>query len=91
MITLLSTAVNATGASQSVGDGSRDNYRLCQVVITGTATCTIQGSLNGTNWTDIKVYTASGADDIKPFPFMRAVASGMTGATVLALLDATSL
>lgn len=86
---LLDVSANTTGASFFIDDGERHFPKIVQVDITGTATVTVQGrTYPDMQWITIATYTSSGADAVQLFPEMRAVASGMTSATVKVELDA---
>lgn len=80
-LTLLD-AVGATGASKEF---TPSTYKVnFQIIISATATCTIQGSLDGTNWTTVgTAATATGwvlAD--APYKYLRANVTAFTSGTV---------
>ncbi len=80
-VTLLN-AVVATGASREVSP--TNNQITFQATIAGTATITLQASLDGTNWSTIgTALTASGIVSFDaPYKFVRANCTAWTsGAT----------
>lgn len=60
---------------------------IVQVVISAAATVVIQGSNDGTNWTTIDTFTASGGKIIAIFAQTRAVISGNTGTVTVTLAE----
>lgn len=88
MQTLFDAEAGATGTSATVttSRGDRANWRPAQAVISATATVTLQGSLNGTDWVDVKEFTASGGDVVALWPHMRATLADNTG-TVTLMVD----
>lgn len=82
IITLgLAVTTNSTEASNRVVLASRENY-LIQIVGTGTFTCDIEVSLDGTNWDSLATKTADEVFSITGAPYIRLVTSGMSGASV---------
>lgn len=81
VLTLLS-AVGATGASREFTPNS--HKVTFQITISNTATCTIQGSLDGTTWNTVGVAaTASGfVTTDAPYKYLRANVTSFTSGTV---------
>jgi hypothetical protein len=52
--TTLLNAVGATGAGTAMGCADRATAAF-QLLITGTATVTVQGTIDGTNWVTVRV------------------------------------
>lgn len=87
MITLAS-AVATTGAQTAVAVDKGPVERVVQAIVSATGTVAIEGSFDGsTNWVSIYSFTASGAQLVALFPYMRANISANTGA-ITVLLDA---
>ena len=82
IVTTLLNAVVATGASREV---SPTGYQMTfQATIAGTATVTLQASLDGTNWNTIgTALTASGIVSFDaPYKFVRANCTAWTSGAV---------
>lgn len=76
--TILDVSENTTGDAYQFASLNR----VYQVVITGTATVAIQVSVDGSTWATIRTATASEAiSTAEPWPYTRAVSSGMSSAT----------
>ena len=78
----LLTAVGATGASKEFSPPIKDVTFIA--TITATATCTIQGSIDGTNWVTVgTALTASGVVNASaPYKYLRANVTAFTSGTV---------
>ena len=77
----LDVTTNADGDTNRVVLPSRENY-LIQVVGTGTFSCAIQISIDGTSWYAIATKTADEVFTIIDAPYIRLVTSGMSAASV---------
>lgn len=74
-------AVSANGDGSVVVPKGKD--RVFQVVITGTATCTLQASIDGSNWENLRSSTANEMySTAEPWPFLRGSVSGYSSGTV---------
>ncbi len=74
------TADEAAPTSHKLHDSpGRNTKGVVQAKITGTLTCTVQGSHDNTNWVDIQAITASAAYEVTLFPYMRCIAAGIGG------------
>jgi len=82
--TLINAAV-ATGAGPSFIP--KTDNRAYQVIIETTATCALQGSLDGTNWITLRTSTASeGYSTAEPWKFVRGNVTAWTSGTVTLLM-----
>jgi hypothetical protein len=77
----LTVTTNSTEATNRVVRPLRDSFTI-QVAGTGTFTCAIQGSLDGTNWYALATKTANEIFTVAVVPYIRLVTSGMAGASV---------
>ncbi len=76
-----------TGASDAIGmeeARSQSMTGIVQAIVADTATVKLEGSLDGSNWYDIKSFSSSGVDTFTIPPFLRGNVSAWTsGATTL--------
>lgn len=81
----LLNAVSATGAGEIIEPYAIK--RVFQVIISDTATCKLQASIDGTNWIDLRESTASeGFSTAEPWPYVRGNVSAYTSGTVTLLM-----
>lgn len=76
-----SVTTNLTGPTNRVVLSSRENF-LIAVEGTGTFTCDIEVSLDGTFWDSLATKTADEIFTIARAGYIRLVTSGMSGANV---------
>lgn len=87
LITLgLAVTTNSEEATHRIVLASRENF-LIQIVGTGTFTCDIEVSLDGTTWYSLATKTANEVFSISGAPYIRLVTSGMSGASVTVKAD----
>jgi hypothetical protein len=87
LITLgLAVTTNSTEDTNRVVLASRENF-LIAIFGTGTFTCNIEVSLDGTNWDSLATKTADEIFTIAGAPYIRLVTSGMAGASVTVKAD----
>tara|TARA_R100001440_G_scaffold59308_1_gene79092 strand:+ start:306 stop:584 length:279 start_codon:yes stop_codon:yes gene_type:complete len=87
-VSVLFDGSNANGAGTAQRfEQAKDESGLCQAVFTGaTATVALQGSLDGTNWVDVKTFTDSGGSAVLIFPNMRVNITGSNDAGTIKVL-----
>lgn len=79
-ILLDDVTTNLDGPSVPCTNFNHVEYGLAQVYINGTGTVAVQGRVTSDMpWTTIVSTTVSGAFRITPFPWIRAVTSGVIG------------
>lgn len=84
-ITKLLDGVSATGAGRSIGNGSL--HRGYQVLISGTATVSLEASLDGENWETLRSSTSSEMySTAEPWVFVRGNVTAYTSGTVTLLM-----
>jgi hypothetical protein len=90
-LTQLLSAVTATGAGTTYhfGDDARRSspQAIVHAIISATATATLQGSLDGTNWFTVYAFTSTSAQLVDLAPYMRGNCTAYTSGTVSLLLD----
>jgi hypothetical protein len=88
-VTLLD-AVSASGAGDAFEFGTRGPRAMegiVQVIIGGTATVQIEGSLDGSNWFDIAEFTSSGASAITAPRYIRGNVTSHSSGDVTAYFE----
>ncbi|SDD72069.1 hypothetical protein [Rhodospira trueperi] len=78
----------ATGPG--VGDAQDLGRPFCsgvvQSIVGGTATVKLQGSLDGTNWTDVATFTGNDAAEVTALRYMRGNVTAHTSGAVSLIL-----
>lgn len=84
-ITKLLDSVAATGAGSA--NKPEAIYRVFHVIISDTATCKLQASIDGANWIDLQTSTASeGYSTSEPWPYVRGNVTAYTSGTVTLMM-----
>lgn len=91
MVVTLLNAVQSTGTGNSEqigGIGPAAATGVVQVVITGTATVALEGSLDGTNWFEITSVSSSGGQAVTAPVYVRGNVTSYSSGDVTLMFQA---